>query len=194
MKFLYAAAFLLSSLLILPSGRAEDILKLSSDVERELSGRGTGKNKSGVIINQSTRIKYPQSRGVYGHGHSFESKNGSRKLDRNPSYIKNENSGINETGNIEIRQSDKIQYPRDTTNIGKEKSERNTWYNIKIYPNYTNDKFERIKAINAINREMKTQVNKNFALIGPISEGNLGMITKTLVTKGYSELEYIKIK
>ncbi|UGQ15812.1 hypothetical protein [Borrelia sp. RT5S] len=202
MKFLYATILLLSSSSVFSSEGPRDTLKLSSDVEKEISGGEAGKNKGNVNINRSTRIKYPQSRRVYGR--DFELENDSREMGKDLSYGKNEDAGIavnNEDAGIavnnaiEIRRSDKIQYPQvDMLGKTRKKSERGTWYTIKIYPNHNSDKFKGIKTINAINREMKTQVNKNFALIGPISEDNLGAITKTLATRGYNELEYIKVK
>ncbi|UGQ16922.1 hypothetical protein [Borrelia sp. RT1S] len=193
MKFLYTTILLLSSSLVFSSESPRDTLKVSSVVEREISGGEAGKNKGNVNINRSTRIKYPQSRRVYGR--DLELENDSREMGKDLSYGKNEDAGIAVSNAIEIRRSDKIQYPQvDMMGKTRKKSERGTWYTIKIYPSHNSDKFERIKTINAINREMKTQVNKNFALIGPISEDNLGTITKTLATRGYNELEYIKVK
>ncbi|AYE35999.1 hypothetical protein DB313_00525 [Borrelia turcica IST7] len=191
-KILCTIILLSLSDLMLFSEELKGNLKLSSDVEKELLDIKLNENKEDTSINQSTEIKYPQTQKIYNY--DLTTKKDSKKIEKNLSYNKHENAKITANNNIEIRQSSKIQYPKDRVNIREEHSGKNTWYNIKVYPNYNNDNFKKIKTINAINSKMKTKINKNFALIGPILEDNLGKITKTLATKGYSELEYIKIE
>ncbi|QMU98913.1 hypothetical protein F0310_00485 [Borrelia sp. A-FGy1] len=167
------------------------ILKIFTDTNKGfILKTKSNENKEDIRINQLSKIQYPQK---FYNCNLIAQKN-YKKIENNISYRKNEDSKITTNNNIEIRQSSKIQYPKDRLNIRENFSKKNTWYNIKIYPNYNNDNFKKIKTINAINNKMKIQINKEFALIGPILEDNLGTMTKILTTKGYNDLEYIKIE
>ncbi|UER67313.1 hypothetical protein LKV13_00510 [Borrelia sp. BU AG58] len=186
---------LLSSSLALFSEESKDKLRLSSDVERELSGSKSDKDGEDASINQSARVRYPRS--VKGQSQDMGLKKISIEDGRVLSYSKkNRSTKVGANSIIEIRQSERILYPRDSMHMREGGSGKNTevWYKIKVYPKYNSDRFEKIKKINAINSEMRTRVNKDFALIGPVLEDDLGTITKTLATKGYDDLEYIKIE
>ncbi|BCR21545.1 hypothetical protein [Borrelia sp. HM] len=175
---------LMSSTLMLFSNneQLDNNLKPVLNVEEELINNKSNYNKYNskekTKINKSSTIKYPEKKEKI---HSLKAIN---KKYQNLKTNKKQNNKKYRNNILAIKKSSKINYPKKTSH-----SKKNIWYNIKIYPTNEQDTFTRLKEINNINKQIKT----NFALIGPILENNLDEITKSLKIIGYDELEYIKI-
>lgn len=157
-------------------------------IDKEITGKKSNYqySKETPKINKSNKINYPHKKEDY-HHNIIRKKNTNLQIDKT-----NKKQDAQKTINniVKIRKSNKIYYPQDKNNIQKSKLKKNIWYNIKVHSIHTKDRFKKIKALNKIN----TQIENNFALIGPISEDNLGEITKALHIIGYNELEYIKVE
>ncbi len=168
--------------------KLDNHLKIYSNIEEEIKNQKSNyqHKKEKPEIHKSNTINYPYKKENY---HHKVIKKKDQNLQINQTYKKQDiRKPINNS--IKIRKSKKIYYPQDKINVQTSNLEKNVWYNIKIYPTHTKDGFNKIKALNKTN----TYVNKDFALIGPILEDDLGKITKTLHIIGYHELEYIKIE
>ncbi|APR64610.1 hypothetical protein baBA2_000099 [Borrelia anserina] len=186
-NILYKMLLMLSTSILFSSEQLENNIKQLSNIEEEIIDPKPNHQyiKENLKITQSNKIKYPYKKEDYNHK-IVEKKERNRRIDQiNKKDIKKPENNI-----VEIRKTNKIYYPQDKTNIQISHSEQNVWYNIKVYPTHKKDRFKKIKELNKINMEIK----KDFALIGPILEDNLGEITKALHIRGYNELEYIKIK
>ncbi len=168
--------------------------KIFSNIEEEITKKNLNNqhDKEKLKINKSKKIHYPNKKRNY----NYEITRQTREEDTNfDIYKTNTKKNINRqtNGNVKIKKSNKVYYPKDKTDtikIQESNSEKDIWYNIKVYPTHAKDRFKKIKSLNKIN----TKIKKDFALIGPILEDNLGEITKALNIRGYKELEYIKIE
>lgn len=163
-------------------------LMLFPNIEKEITSKKSNYqySREKPKINKSNKINYPHKKEDY-HHNIIRKKDPNLQIDKT-NKKQDAQKPINNI--VKIRKSNKIYYPQNKNNIQTSKSKKNIWYNIKVYSTHTKDIFKKIKALNKIN----TQIENNFALIGPISEDNLGEITKALQIIGYNELEYIKIE
>ncbi|WP_445435808.1 hypothetical protein [Candidatus Borreliella tachyglossi] len=189
-KILCTILLMISTVMLFSDEYTNNTFKLSSNVEEEIIGTKLKHKykKDATSINQSNAIRYPETQKAY-HYDITDTKD-SILAARKHSTCKKKIIGTPTNNPIEIRESGKVQYPYDKVNTQTSKSDNIIWYNIKVYPNHKKDKFKKIKTINEVN----VQIEKDFALIGPVLEDNLGTITKILAIKGYNSLEYIKIK
>ncbi|AAX17443.1 hypothetical protein [Borrelia turicatae] len=187
-KILCQITLTLSALMLFSNEKFENNLKIFSNVEKEITGKKSNYqySKEKPRINKSNKINYPHKKEDY-HHNIIKKKDTNLQIDKT-----NKKQDVQKPINniVKIRKSNKIYYPQDKNNIQTSKSKKNIWYNIKVYSTHTKDRFKKIKALNKIN----TQIENNFALIGPILEDYLGEITKALHVIGYSELEYIKVE
>ncbi|AHH03057.1 Hypothetical protein BHY_0106 [Borrelia nietonii YOR] len=187
-KILCKMLLISSTLMLFSNEEPGNNLKIFSNIEEEIISKKPNYkySKAKPKLNKSNKINYPHTQKNY-HHNTTRGKNRNIQIDK-PNKKQNVRKPTNNI--VKIRQSNKIYYPKDKINIQPSNSEKNVWYNIKVYPTHTKDRFNKIKSLNKIN----TQIKKDFALIGPIPEDNLGEITKALHIRGYNELEYIKIE
>ncbi|WP_040235851.1 hypothetical protein [Borrelia crocidurae] len=179
-KILYKIVLMSPVLILFANEKLKDDFKIFSNIEKEITNKT---NKSKPKINKSNKINYPHKKINYYHEIR-------RKKNKNFKSYNKEHINNHTNGTVKIKKSKKIYYPQDKINIQESNLEKNVWYNIKVYPTNIKDRFNKIKLLNNIN----TKIKKDFALIGPILEDNLGEITKALNIRGYNELEYIKLE